>query len=100
MTNAIIPRSPVESSCIAAVGYAEVVSALDVEFSSGAVYRYVGVRQDVYVALMAAPSKGAYLNRYIKSRYPEVRLSGHGRHGHPPPAPDESEQVGRRSLIS
>jgi hypothetical protein len=73
MNNIVIARAPVESSCIASVGYADTAKTLEVEFRSGAVYRYFGVPPETHLALMGAASKGAYLNRYIKGRHAETR---------------------------
>ena len=67
--NDIVARVPVESTCIVSIGYAESAKTLEVEFQSGAVYRYLDVFPEIHVALMAAASKGAYLNRYIKGRH-------------------------------
>lgn len=75
MNNLYIPRSPMASSCVASAGYAEAFLALDVEYRSGALYRYCFVPRAVYEGLLAAASKGAYLNHYIKGRYPEALLS-------------------------
>ena len=69
----VIARARVESSCITSVGYTEDAKTLEVEYRSGAVYRYFDVAAEVHVALMATPSKGAYLNRFIKGRYAESR---------------------------
>ena len=105
MTNPIITRSPVESSCITAVGYAEAASILEVEFQSGAVYRYASVPSDVHAAFMAATSKGAYLNRFIKGRYAEERSPPERRRSAAlSPWPDRTadglEQADRRPLNS
>ena len=43
---------------------------LEVEFVSGAIYRYRGVSQDVFEDLRQAPSKGAFFNVRIKDAYP------------------------------
>ena len=43
---------------------------LEVEFVTGAVYRYRGVSQDVFEDFRQAPSKGAFFNRHIKDAYP------------------------------
>ena len=59
----------VDSSNIEAVGYDETARELHVRFLSSGTYVYHGVPQDVYDELMAAPSKGSYLNRVIKSNY-------------------------------
>lgn len=63
-------REPVVSESIAAIGYDDDAEALEVEFVSGAVYRYSGVPQDVYEDFRQAPSKGTFLNHHIKNAYP------------------------------
>lgn len=63
-------REPVVSESIAAIGYDDDAETLEVEFVSGAVYRYSGVPQDVYEDFRQAPSKGTFLKRYIKNAYP------------------------------
>ena len=55
---------------IAAIGYDEATGMLEVEFVSGAVYRYRGVDQDVFEDFRAALSKGRFFNRHIKDAYP------------------------------
>ena len=62
-------REPVASESIASIGY-DVAEVLEVEFMTGAVYRYRGVPGDVYEDFRQAPSKGAYFNRHIKDAYP------------------------------
>jgi hypothetical protein len=37
-----------------------------VEFLSGAVYQYFGVPESVYEGLLNAPSKGRYLDQFVK----------------------------------
>jgi len=59
--------TPVSSSAIRAVGYDG--DTLTVEFHNGDVYDHPGVPYEVYAALMAASSKGAYYTRYIRRRY-------------------------------
>jgi hypothetical protein len=64
-------RVPVSSSNIAAVGYDENSSMLEVEFKSGSVYRYFGVPAQHFRALSGGSvSVGRYLNTEIKPRYP------------------------------
>lgn len=48
--------------------------ALDIRFRSGRIYRYHGVPEAVYRALLAAPSKGVYHDRNIKWSYPFTPL--------------------------
>lgn len=67
-------RTPVTSSNIRAIGYDSDSQILEVEFNSGAVYRYSGVPQWEQEGVMNADSKGQYLNANIKGRYPFVKL--------------------------
>ena len=62
----IPPLVPVESSNLAAVGYAPATATLYVEFLGGGLYAYSGVPADVHAGLMAAESKGAYLSAAVK----------------------------------
>ena len=66
-------RSHVDSSAISSVGYDEKSSVLEVEFSSGAVYDYFKVPEKVYRDLLKAPSKGSFVSRRVRDRYPFVR---------------------------
>lgn len=59
----------VVSSNVKAVCYDEVAKTLDVTYLSGAVYRYAGVEQETYDALLAADSKGSFIGRNIKGKY-------------------------------
>jgi hypothetical protein len=63
----------VESTTLATVTYDPSGQLLRLEFRSRAVYCYFGVPPMVYHGLMAAPSKGAYFNRNIRSRFPYHR---------------------------
>jgi hypothetical protein len=74
MNNHVIQRVPVVSSCIASFGYLETMLTLEIEYRSGAVYRYFFVPANVHAALMAAPSKGGFLNHHIRGRYPEMLI--------------------------
>ena len=65
-----VRRKPVSSSAISSVGYDPESETLEVEFSSGAVYEYYDVPSKVYRSLMSAPSKGQFLARRIRDRYP------------------------------
>ena len=58
---------PVNSTAIHAVGYFGGI--LTVEFNNGRVYDHPGVPVWVFLGLMAALSKGAYYNRFIRGRY-------------------------------
>lgn len=64
----------VDSSNIEAIGHDAAAQELHVRFLSGDTYVYHGVPQEVYDELMAAPSKGSYLNRMIKGNYEHSKM--------------------------
>lgn len=66
-----MPRMiPVTSSTVALVGYVTDAHELHVQFkSSPRIYVYEDVPHAVYEDLLAAPSKGAFVNRQIKGTY-------------------------------
>lgn len=67
-----IRRWPVSSSAVRSVGYDPFTSTLEVEWSSGAVYRYLDVSQPAVEAMMRSDSIGAYLNEEIKPNHEAV----------------------------
>ncbi len=67
-------RLQVASSNIREVGYDITTQTLEVEFLSGWVYQYYGVPKNLYQQIMQAPSKGQFLNQYIKNAYPYSRV--------------------------
>jgi hypothetical protein len=67
-------RICVVSSMLASVAYST-DATLDLEFRSGATYRYFDVPQTVFQGLIAAESKGAYFNRNLRNRFPYQRLA-------------------------
>lgn len=73
MSHALANRTAVVSSLLAAMRYSP-QATLDLEFRSGAVYRYFTVPRAIAQGLRAADSKGAYFNRYIKNHFPYQRL--------------------------
>jgi len=74
------PRPPkrlaVESSSITSVGYNARQRILDIQFHSGAVYRYSSVPKEVHAQLLKAPSKGRYFTTQIRSKYAFQKLRG------------------------
>lgn len=66
-------RVSVTSSVLVSVGH--VRGVLEVEFVGGAVYRYVGVPEHVYVHLLNADSLGTYFNDHIRDSYDYERVS-------------------------
>ena len=69
VTSAGMYRSQVSSSVITSVGYDEQRRVLEVQFVSGAVYRYHRVSRDVFEGLLDASSKGTFFNAHIKDEY-------------------------------
>lgn len=60
-------RVPVVSSTLASVSYSADQRILDVEFCSGAVYRYFDVPTDIYSQLLEAESKGRFFNANVRN---------------------------------
>lgn len=69
----------VDSSMLHAVGYDADAGELEAVFASGQVWRYRGVPREVYEELLAADSKGRYMNDNVIDVYPDYRVSGRGR---------------------
>jgi hypothetical protein len=69
-----IPRGPVDSSGIAAIGYSKRLHALEIEFVNGAVYRYLEVPASLYRELLAADSKARFYDRNIRGRFRSVHV--------------------------
>jgi hypothetical protein len=71
----LMPMTAVESTTLAGVAYDSSTEGLRLEFRSRAFYCYFGVPPAIWQQLMAAESKGAYFNRYIRGRFPFQRLA-------------------------
>src|SRR3982751_851826 len=69
-----IPRVGVQSSNVASVGYSRHLQVLEIEFTRGAIYRFLEVRPIVYRELLAAQSKGHFIAEYIRDKYAFVRI--------------------------
>lgn len=68
-TTGMIPRVPVESSNIAAIGYAPEDLTLAVEFRNGAVRHLQGVPADLHQDFLDAPSKGKFFHQHIRGKF-------------------------------
>ena len=64
-------RARIDSSAIASVGYDEVLAVLELEFTTGELYRYFAVPPSVHRELLAAPSAGRFFGERIRGVYPE-----------------------------
>jgi len=62
------------SSNIEKVGYDTETKELQVQFHSGAVYRYAGVPQDIYEDFKEVGYSGRFLNSTIKGAYDYERI--------------------------
>ena len=67
-------RQPVTSSAIDSVGYDPDVAVLELEFTSGDIYRYYAVPNAVHAHLMVAPSPGRYFLEHIRDTYPSEQI--------------------------
>ena len=67
-------REPVASSNISSIGYDEASQTLEVEFTNGAIYQYYNVELATFEQFRTAPSKGQYLNTYLRNAYPYSRV--------------------------
>lgn len=63
-------RQPLRSSVLTSAGYDPATAVLELEFTSGDVYRYFAVPPSVFRGLVDDESPGAYFNKNISERYP------------------------------
>jgi hypothetical protein len=59
----------VSSAAIDRVDYTPETRILDIWYTGGGRYSYSGVPDEIYRALLAAPSIGAFVNLVVKDRY-------------------------------
>jgi len=64
------------SSVVAAIKYDAESSRLRVIYVSGMVYDYKDVPEEVWRAMKASFSKGAFLNQHIKGKYDFEKVKG------------------------
>ena len=74
MTHPQCLYTPLDSSLLAAAAYSA-HQTLELEFRSGAVYRYFAVPPIVFRSLLAATSKGAYFNRNVRNNSTYQRVA-------------------------
>lgn len=65
----------VNSSSIKTVGYSPETATLEVEFSSGGLYSYANVPQEVYDRFLTSDSKGHFFQADIRACYPCTHLN-------------------------
>jgi len=62
-------RKQVKSSNVRSVGYDETKQILEIEFTSGAIYQYLNVPENIYVKLMTAPSIGKAVHELLRGKF-------------------------------
>jgi hypothetical protein len=67
-------REFVTSSNVRSIGYDPTSQTLEVEFQNSFVYQYYNVPAHVFEALIAAGSKGQFINSQIKNMYAFSRV--------------------------
>ena len=76
---AAMHRKKVESSNILSVGYDRATKTLEVEYAHGGIYQYADTKADEYAALIAAKSKGRYLQQhFVKAGRADQKLEPEG----------------------
>jgi hypothetical protein len=65
-----VQRTQVSSSAIQSVGYDPETAVLEVEFTSGELYRYFAVPRSVHRELLKAESPGHYFGEHVREVYP------------------------------
>ena len=73
-----MPRT--RSAAIERVDYTPRTQLLDIWYTGGSCYSYVGVPAEAYDALLDAPSIGAFVNRHIKPYHSYRRQPGWNRY--------------------
>jgi hypothetical protein len=75
---------PVKSSNVDSIGYDYSKSILYVAFMPSdkvkrkSLYKYLDVPKKIYERMISAPSKGKYLNKYVKGKFRYLGWSGFG----------------------
>ena len=69
-----IARQSVHSHVLAAVGYSKRLHALEVEFISGAIYRYSDVPPQLYRDFLSAASKAQFYDANVRGHFPSVHV--------------------------
>jgi len=66
----MMDRTPLDSTTLASAAFDTATGLLELQFRSGAIYRYFSVPASLYRDLLAAASKGRFFNRFIRDRFP------------------------------
>ena len=71
-------RHAVDSQALRSLGYESTTGLLELEFSSGHVYRYEAVPASVVEWLERSRNKGRYVQHHLAGRYGETRVERPG----------------------
>ena len=71
-------RVLLDSTALISVLFSADTNVLEVEFRNGLIYEYLGISSALYEQMLAAPSKGAFLIRFIRGRFPHRRVDRDG----------------------
>ena len=69
-----VPLIEVESSNVRAIGYDADTKRLVVQFKKSGIYQYDNVPEALYHSFSAAQSKGQFVWRHLRGRYPYTRI--------------------------
>ena len=69
-------RQFMPSTVIASMDYNLENGTLRVTFTSGMIYDYKDVPEEVYIAMKTSGAKGIYLNQHIKGKYKFEKIIG------------------------
>ena len=67
-------RQPLDSTVLASAGYDAKARVLEIEFHSGAIYRYLEVPVEIFRRLLAAESKGRFFGAAIRDKFRSERV--------------------------
>ncbi len=74
----LMTRTRVESSMLIAVSYDPETQEMDLEFHSGAIYRFFDVPPSIAQDLLDAESKGKFFNAWIRDLFAFEHVRDHG----------------------
>ena len=72
----VMERVSMESTSIRSIGFARANRVMDVEFVTGAVYRYFRVPEAAFDEFKRAESKGRYFAQSVRGKYEFERIEG------------------------
>jgi hypothetical protein len=71
-----VERQPVKSRILRSIGYDESTKILEIEFSTGLVYRYLGVPPKTYRDLMQSGEIGKFFSEKVRPRFQTKPVTG------------------------